>query len=143
MTKKIKTKAEKCLQALLRGELLNRKNLGDMGLAENNDSLHSYISYLINKRFIPIQSTKNLDGTHDYFMCPKEIERFKNRLLRIEQQDHMKVLIEVERQRKIIEEFSRFLIRLKTFPELWCYWPELWFCLGDISKDINALLGNE
>ncbi|HAT1825570.1 TPA: hypothetical protein JBA24_14360 [Legionella pneumophila] len=137
------TKAFKCLQALLKGETLHRKKLGDMGIADNNDSLHSYASYLRHQRLIPVESTKNSDGTCDYFMLPREIDRFRNPVSRIQQKEEMRSLIERERQEKLIEDFFRFLTRLNEFPILWNFWCDLPFRLAEISTDINALLNHE
>ncbi len=143
MNNNTKTKASKCLKAMLGGSILNRKRLGDMGLADNNDSLHSYASYLRNKRFIPIESTKNPNGTCDYFMLSEEIARYKDPIQRIKQQEEMTSLIECERQQKLIEDVSTFLNRLIEFPALWCFWSDLPFRLDEIRIEINALLSNE
>lgn len=143
MNNNTKTKTSKCLRAMLDGSILNRKRLGDMGLADNNDSLHSYASYLRNKRFIPIKSTKNPDGTCDYFMPSEEIARYKNPIQRIKQQEEMISIIECERQQKLIEEITTFLNRLIEFPILWSFWNDLPFKLDEIRIEINALLNNE
>ena len=143
MTNETKTKATKCLQALLNGEMLHRKKLGEMGIADTNDSLHSYASYLRNKRFIPIESTKNPDGTCNYFMLSEEIARYKDPIQRVKQQEEMTSLIECERQQKLIEEVTTFLNRLIEFPALWSFWSDLPFRLDEIRIEINALLSNE
>lgn len=90
MNNKIKTKASKCLKALLDETTLNRKTLGDMGIAVNNDSLHSYMSYLRNTRFIPIECVTLDDRTCNYFMKPEEIIRYKDPILRKQQKNEMK-----------------------------------------------------
>lgn len=143
MSNETGTKAYKCLQAMLKGETLHRKKLGEMRIADNNDSLHSYASYLRNQRFIPIVSTKNADGTCDYFMLPKEIERFKNPILRPQQKEEMRAIVEFERQEKLVGEFVRFLSKLVEFPVLWNFWHDLPFRLDEIGIEINALLGRE
>ncbi|WP_133128535.1 hypothetical protein [Legionella nagasakiensis] len=143
MTNDTKTKATKCLQALLNGGVLHRKKLGDMGIADTNDSLHSYASYLRNQRFIPVQSRKNPDGTCDYFISRKEIARYKDPILRAQQRDEMRAAVERERQEKLVDEFLRFLTRLAEFPVLWSFWCELPFKLGEVSTEINALLDQE
>lgn len=143
MNNQTKTKASKCLRALLEGKTLNRKTLGDMNIAINNDSLHSIISSLRNRRFIPIENIKKPDGTCDYFMLPNEIENHQNNDLRKIQRTAMKLIVEGERQHKIIAQFLKFFERLIKFPSLWGLWDELPFKLDDIGKQINALLGNE
>jgi len=143
MTNETKTKAYKCLQAFLHGEVLHRKKLGDMGIADTNDSLHSYTSYLRNQRLIPVESSKNPDGTCNYFMSSKEITRYKSPDLRAQQRDEVRAAVERERQEKLIEEFIRFLVRLAEFPVLWSFWCDLPFKLGEISTEINALLDQE
>ncbi len=75
------------LKALLEGRTLNRKHF-------NNGSLHSWISTLRNQRFIPIESsTKNDDGTCDYFMTKGEIARFKDPKSRKKQRAEMRLVI--------------------------------------------------
>lgn len=125
------------LKALLEGRTLNRKHF-------NNGSLHSWISTLRNQRFIPIESSiKNDDGTCDYFMTKAEIARFKDPKSRKIQRAEMKLVIERERQQKIITHFTKFLGCLIEFPLLWGLWDELPFRLKDITREINALLGQE
>ena len=143
MNNNTKTKASKCLKAMLHGAILNRKRLGDMGLADNNDSLHSYASYLRNKRFIPIESAKNPNGTCDYFMLSTEIARYKDPVQRIKQEEEMVSIVECERQQNLIEEVSKFLKRLIETPTLWSFWCDLPFRLDEIRIEINALLSNE
>ena len=143
MNNQTKTKTSKCLRALLKGKTLNRKTLGNMKLAINNDSLHSIISNLRNKRFVPIENIKKPDGTSDYFMLPGEIKNYQNNELRKTQRSEMQLAVECDRQRKIVSEIFNFLERLIKFPTLWALWDELPFKLDDIGKLINALLGNE
>ena len=98
MNNQAKTKASKCLRALLNGKTLNRKILGNMKIAINNDSLHSYMSYLRNERLIPIERIKKDDGTCDYFMFPEEITRYNDPMLKKIQRVEMKLIVEQERQ---------------------------------------------
>ena len=125
------------LKALLDGRIINRRNF-------DNGSLHSWVSTLRNQRFIPVESgTKNQDGTCDYYMLPHEIVRFKNPEFRKIQQDEMKLVIELERQQKIIADIFVLLERLVAFPMLWSLWDELPHRLEDIAMAINSLLNNE
>ena len=97
-----------------------------------------------NQRFIPVESsTKDLDGTCDYYMLPHEIMRFKHPELRKIQQNEMRLVIEFERQQKIVADFIVFLERLVAFPMLWSLWDELPHKLEDIAMEICALIGNE
>ncbi len=140
MNKRHRDKSSRCLKALLEGKTINRKILGDMGIGINNDSAHSYISYLRNERLIPVESNKILDDTCDYFMTPLEIHRYKDPTLRLEQQEEVRLTIERERQKRLITKFSRFLEKLSSSPELWGFWDDLPFVLGEIVTEINALL---
>lgn len=129
-------KIAQVLKALLEGRKLNRKDF-------NNGSLHSWISTLRNKKHIPVASSKNTDGTCDYFMLPEEIKRYKDPVLRAQQRDEVRAAVERERQVKLIEDFLRFLARLVEFPVLWSFWCEAPFKLSEISTEINALLVQE
>ena len=125
------------LKVLLGGRTINRRDF-------DNGSLHSWISTLRNERYIPIESSsKNPDGTCDYYMLPEEITRFQDLERRKEQAQEMKLIIECERQQKNITQFVKFLRRLVGYPLLWGYWDELPFSLDSINAEINALLGNE
>lgn len=125
------------LKALLSGRIINRRNF-------DNGSLHSWVSTLRNQRFIPVESgAKNQDGTCDYYMLPHEIARFKNPAFRKIQQDEMKLVVERERQQKIVADIFVLLERLVAFPMLWSLWDELPHRLEDIAMAINILLNNE
>ena len=125
------------LKAMLDGRIINRREF-------DNGSLHSWVSTLRNQRFIPIESgTKHQDGTCDYYMLPYEIVRFKNPEFRKIQQHEMRLVIERERQQKIVADFIVFLERLVAFPMLWSLWDELPHKLEDIAMEICALIGNE
>jgi hypothetical protein len=99
--KKAETKATKCLNVLLGGGVINRKSLGELGIAAFNDSAHSLISILRNERFIPIESIRQSDGTVDYMMLSQEIVRYNNPTLRQQQREEMKNIVEAKRQAKI------------------------------------------
>jgi hypothetical protein len=99
--KKAEAKATKCLAVLLDGGVINRKTLGELGIAAYNDSAHSLISILRNERLIPIESFRQEDGTSDYFMLQDEIERYKDPDFRQQQKEEMRKLIETKRQAKI------------------------------------------
>ena len=60
--KKAEAKATKCLAVMLVGGVINRKTLGDLGIASYNDSAHSLISILRNEQLIPIESLRQEDG---------------------------------------------------------------------------------
>ena len=125
------------LKALLDGRTLNRKDF-------NNGSLHSWVSTIRNQRFVPVESSgKNSDGTCDYYMLSEEIERYKDVVGRKKQRAEMKLTVETERQKKLIEQVLKFFERLIMYPSLWGLWDELPFRLDDIAKQINALLGQE
>lgn len=102
--------ATRCLAVLLDGGIINRKTLGEMGIAANNDSAHSFISILRNERFIPIESKRRSDRTSDYIMLPNEITRYKDPALRQQQREEMKSLVEEKRQRK----FNALLAKQKS-----------------------------
>lgn len=114
-------KASRCLKALLAGNNINRKTLGDMDVANNNDSAHTIISTIRNQWFIPVVSARQSDGTCNYYMVPEEITRYNNPELRRQQSVEMKLIVESERQQKLIKEFINFLERLVEFPSLWNY----------------------
>ena len=125
------------LKAMLDGRIINRKEF-------DNGSLHSWVSTLRNQRFIPVASgTKNQDGTCDYYMLPHEIVRFKNPEFRKIQKHEMRLVIERERQQKIVADILVLLERLVAFPMLWSLWDELPHRLEDIAMEINALVGHE
>tara|TARA_R110000868_G_scaffold162538_2_gene393898 strand:+ start:9996 stop:10385 length:390 start_codon:yes stop_codon:yes gene_type:complete len=102
-TKPVKTKAKASLllDVLLKGEIVNRKNLGDFKIGVNNDSAHSLVSILRNERLIPIESQRQSDGTANYSMTEFEIQRYKDPTLRHQQRKEMKAHIEEKRTRKI------------------------------------------
>jgi hypothetical protein len=104
---KADAKATKCLAILLAGGVINRKSLADWGFAANNDSVHSLISILRNERFIPIESSRQHDGTSNYFMLQSEIDRYNNPILRQHQRDEMKAIVEAKRQRRIAALLSK------------------------------------
>lgn len=83
-------KTWRCLQALLKGKIVNRKTLGDMGIAVNNDSAHSLISTIRNQWLTPVESNRLDDGTCDYFMDPWEIKRYLDPILRQIQREEMR-----------------------------------------------------
>lgn len=86
---------------MLDSGVINRKTLDSLGISAFNDSAHSLISILRNERLIPIESLRRNDRTVDYFMLPKEITRYKDPTLRIQQQEDMRNLVKEKRQRKI------------------------------------------
>ncbi|GEM_PF-3680731 len=98
---KAEAKASRCLRVMLDGVVINRKTLGQMNIAANNDSAHSLMSILRNERYIPIESHRTSDGTSDYFMLPDEIARFKDPVLRLQQREEMKLFVEEKRLRRI------------------------------------------
>ena len=136
-------KALRCLKALLAGNIINRKTLGDMGIAANNDSAHSIISTIRHELLVPIVSNRQSDGTCDYYIEPKEITRYNNPELKREQSAEMKLIVESEYQQKLITTMNKFLKRLVEFPLLWGYWEELPYRLADMAREINALLSGE
>lgn len=128
---------------MLDGKVITRKTLGERGLADNNDSLHSYVSYLYHTRHIPIEREKNDDGTMSYFIRPAEIYRYRDPELRKKQIEEIQGEIEVERQKKLIEQFVCFLTNLDVYPVLWRYWSGLPHALDEISWLIDALLNGK
>lgn len=104
---KTEAKATKCLNVLLAGGVINRKHLDELGIASYNDSAHSLISILRNERFIPIESKRRHDGTCDYLMLPTEITRYNDPVLRQQQREEMKALVEEKRQRRITAFLSK------------------------------------
>lgn len=94
-------KAKKCLDILLNNGVINRKTLDGLGIGEFNDSAHSLISILRNERLIPIESIRRHDRTVDYVMLPEEIVRYKEPVLRQQQKEEMRRLIEIKRQARI------------------------------------------
>lgn len=113
---KAEGKALRCLKVMLNGQVLNRKTLGDLGIAANNDSAHSLISILRNERLIPIESNRISDETCDYYMKPVEIVRFKDPILRQQQRMEMKKLVEEKRMAYTCSQFLKLLDRLNKYP---------------------------
>lgn len=93
-------KTWRCLQALLKGKVVNRKTLGTLGIASNNDSAHSLISTIQNQMYVPVERQRTEDGTCDYFMDEREIKRFQNPVLRQQQQEEMQEFVLTRRKRK-------------------------------------------
>ena len=124
------------LKALLEGRVLNRMDF-------NNGSLHSWVSTIRNQRFVPVESVKNSDGTCNYSMLPEEIERYRDPSSRKVQRAEMKTMVDIDRQRKLVDKVIKFLEQLVKFPSLWGLWEELPFKLDDIARQINALLSSE
>lgn len=133
-------KTSKCLKVMLTGNALNRKTLGDLGIAANNDSAHSLISILRNERLIPIESNRISDETCDYYMKPEEITRFKDPILRQQQRMEMKKLVEEKRIIYACSQFLKLLDRLNKYPDVWRYAPTLPSTLKVISEAINAFI---
>ena len=125
------------LKALLEGRTLNRKDF-------NNGSLHSWVSTIRNQRFVPVErSGGNFDGTCDYYMLPEEIIRYMDPVGRKKQRVEMKLIVETERQKKLVAQVFKLFERLIRYPSLWCLWDELPFRLDDIAKQVITLLGNQ
>ncbi len=79
--------ANAALSHFLNGERFSRLNLPeDVGC--QNSSLHSIVSTIQNKYFIPIASDYNAQGVCEYWMEAHEIDRFYND--REEQRQQMK-----------------------------------------------------
>lgn len=134
------SKATRCLNALLDGAELNRKTLGVLGIAANNDSAHSLISILRNERFIPIESDRVSDETCNYFMKPEEILRYNNPILRNQQRMEMEKIVESKRIDRACVLFSKLLERLNEHPQLWQYALNLPVTLEKIVEAIHASL---
>lgn len=133
--------ASRCLDLLLKGKILNRKTLDEMDITANNSSLHSLISILRNERFIPIMSHRQEDWTCDYYMTEREIERFHNPILRNQQREHMRSLVERKRIKKVIFRFNQLLDLLSKLPDFWMYLEPN--SLEKVVENINALLENK
>ena len=95
MNNKKRGKTSRALKALLERKRLNRKDF-------DNESLHSWISDLRNKRFIPVESMKTHDSTCDYLMLPEEIARYRNPQLRKQQRAEMKAFVEARRKKQML-----------------------------------------
>lgn len=77
MTKTKHQAANAALTHLLNGERFSRLNLpADVGTV--NSSLHSVISTIQNKYFVPICSEYNVHNVCEYWMDEEEIDRFYN-----------------------------------------------------------------
>jgi hypothetical protein len=138
--KDMDSKALQCLNVLLNGGRINRKTLGEMGIAAHNSSAHSYISILRNQWFIPIVSERQEDGTSDYFMVPEEIMRYKNPTLRSQQMEETRADVLKKRHKEKAKSIQIFLRVLRRDSQIWRHVPGLRKQLSKIAKEINALL---
>lgn len=104
MSNKTDGKTSIALKAMLDGTRLNRKDF-------DNASLHSWISTIRNRWFIPVESVYTQDRTCDYYMLKEEIKRYKNPDLRLQQRQEMRAEVLGRRQQqalKRLEQVSAF-----------------------------------
>lgn len=111
------------LKALLEGQRLNRKDF-------NNGSLHSWISTIRNRRYIPIESIETSDRTCDYFMLPEEIERYFNPVLRKQQRKEMREHVLRRRQQQTLKNLEQASVAIQT--------DKTKACKEIVSKEVPA-----
>jgi hypothetical protein len=143
IAKKIKpanadTKADMYLKVLLEGKIINRKNLSKHGLGEHNDSAHSVISLLRNKRFIPIDSKRNeLTGNIcSYSMDPVEIKRYYDPEQRRLQIEEMKIIISEKEAQKTQKSIFKYIRSLEGKRHIEQYSDNTSPRLNDILKEL-------
>ncbi len=133
-------KATLCVAVMLNGGVLNRKTAHKFGISTENYSLHSTISIIRNIRLIPVESKQLFDGTCDYYMEHEEIMRYLDPVLREQQKEEMRLLVDQKRIKRIVKHFSGLLDWLNEIPKLWRSVEHLPEKLRDIAMKLNALL---
>jgi hypothetical protein len=133
-------KLYRCQKALIDGKTVNRKTLGRMGIAVRNDSLHSLISTLRNKYYIPIEDNPTSDGTKDYFMTPQEIASYKEPELRKIQKEETENFVTEQRITKRCVGFFKFVNHSKNSPPTSKHRKHLDKYLYEIWEALNAHL---
>ncbi len=100
MNNKSDGKTSMVLKAMLEGRTLNRKDFG-------NASLHSWISAIRNKWFIPVESIYTHDRTCDYYIPWEEINRYKDPELRQQQRQETKAEVLRRRQQQALKRLEQ------------------------------------
>ena len=132
----MEAKATRGLEHMLKGGVVNRATLAEIGVADKNDSAHTMMSGLRNYRYIPIISRRTDDGTCDYCMAPEEIKRYNNPDLRQQQREEMKTHVEEKRIHSAIEKFLNFLTRMRNSRQLRRHIKKI----QAVTTEINALV---
>lgn len=136
-------KATRFLTALLESKVINRHTAHELGICPKNASLHSTASILRNIRDIPVESRRGSGGTSDYYMKPEEIARYLDSELRKQQIEEMRALLNEKRVKKIIKRFLKLMDWLRETPKLWHHVENLPEKLGELARNLNALLENK
>lgn len=101
----LKSKAFKMLKELLVRTCISRKNCDEHKISEKNDSIHSIASYIRNKFFVPLLSTRQPPDKRivHYEIAPEEITRYNDPNQREIQIAEMKTEIDHKRKSKLLK----------------------------------------
>ena len=105
----IESKANKMLEALLRGQHISRKNCELYGIANANDSIHSIASNIRNKKLIPVITNREGCDIGTYYIAEDEIKRFNSLDLREQQKSEMRNEIEMKRKSILVKRIKKIL----------------------------------